>query len=268
MNLTEYEIRKKYRYSKLSYVFDVYMECEYRANLTEDEYEGLLPGEFRFDYISWAMRLGFSKYQIESAIKELVKTGVISQTFKGVKGNQSKYFLTRFNQKNFQKNEEKNNQKNKVLKIEGLRDINQKNNQKNNQKKNLQSSQYNNLNIESNNNTIYKYIVSSTEVQRIISEWNSLGLNKVVSINPGTNRYKSLKARINEYGENNIISAIKNINNSSFLKGQNKNNWIITFDWLIKPNNFSKVLEGNYTDIKNKETESSKKIDIYDFISK
>ena len=28
------------------------MECEYRANLTQEEYEGLLPGEFRFDYES------------------------------------------------------------------------------------------------------------------------------------------------------------------------------------------------------------------------
>lgn len=103
------------------------------------------------------------------------------------------------------------------------------------------------------NNTISKDIVRSTKVQQIIDEWNSLGLNKVVSINPGTNRHKSLNARIKEYGEDSIINAIKNINNSSFLKGQNKTNWIITFDWLIKPNNFIKVLEGNYDDIKSKE---------------
>ena len=61
-----------------------------------------------------------------------------------------------------------------------------------------------------------------------------------------------MNARIKEYGEDSIINAIKNINNSSFLKGQNKNNWVITFDWLIKTNNFIKVLEGNYDDIKSK----------------
>ena len=38
------------------------------------------------------------------------------------------------------------------------------------------------------------------------------------------------------------------IKESSFLKGQNNKNWTITFDWLIKPSNFIKVLEGNYTD--------------------
>ena len=80
-----------------------------------------------------------------------------------------------------------------------------------------------------------------------------------------------MNARIKEYGEESIINAIKNINNSSFLKGQNKNNWVITFDWLIKPNNFIKVLEGNYDDVKPKiehkevqgKTIEKKLIDLY-----
>ncbi|EOU1153728.1 hypothetical protein C4D51_01240 [Clostridium perfringens] len=98
------------------------------------------------------------------------------------------------------------------------------------------------------NNNISKDILCSTHVQRVIEEWNSIGLQKIISINAGTNRYKSLKARINEYGIENVIKAIKNINESSFLKGQNNRNWIVNFDWLVKPNNFIKVLEGNYKD--------------------
>ena len=97
-------------------------------------------------------------------------------------------------------------------------------------------------------NNISKDILCSTHVQRVIEEWNSIGLQKIISINAGTNRYKSLKARINEYGIENFIKAIKNINESSFLKGQNNRNWIVNFDWLVKPNNFIKVLEGNYKD--------------------
>lgn len=118
------------------------------------------------------------------------------------------------------------------------------------------------------NNTISKDIVCSTKVQLIIDEWNSLGLNKVISINPKTNRSKLLNSRVKEYGEDSVINAIRNINNSSFLKGQNKNNWVITFDWLIKPNNFIKVLEGNYDDIKNKVVENNKTIDISSYITK
>lgn len=98
------------------------------------------------------------------------------------------------------------------------------------------------------NNTISKDIVSSTKVQPIIDSWNSLGLQKLVAINPNTNRYRLLNARIKEYGLDTVLQAIENIRYSSFLKGQNNKNWTITFDWLIKPNNFTKVLEGNYRD--------------------
>lgn len=98
------------------------------------------------------------------------------------------------------------------------------------------------------NNTISKDIVSSTKVQPIIDSWNSLGLQKLVAINPSTNRYRLLNARIKEYGLDKVLDAIENIRYSSFLKGQNNKNWTITFDWLIKPNNFTKVLEENYRD--------------------
>lgn len=97
-------------------------------------------------------------------------------------------------------------------------------------------------------NTISKDIVSSTKVQleEIITVWNELGLQKIISIKSGTNRYKLLHARIKEYGYEKVIEGIRKINESSFLKGQNNKSWTISFDWFIKPNNFIKVIEGNY----------------------
>lgn len=97
------------------------------------------------------------------------------------------------------------------------------------------------------NNSISKDILSSTKVQLIIEKWNKLNLQKLISIKTGTTRYKLLKSRANEYGIDSIFQAIENVSKSNFLKGQNDRGWIITFDWLIKPNNFIKVLEGNYT---------------------
>lgn len=84
------------------------------------------------------------------------------------------------------------------------------------------------------------------DIEKYITAWNSLELNKLVSIK--NKRLSSLKARVAEYGENKVLEAIGNINNSNFLKGNNKKNWKITFDWFLKPNNFVKVLEGNYDD--------------------
>lgn len=80
----------------------------------------------------------------------------------------------------------------------------------------------------------------------IIDKWNSLILARVINIKG--NRLKILNARLKEYGETEVLRALDNISLSSFLKGQNSKGWIITFDWFINPNNFIKVLEGNYTD--------------------
>ena len=55
-----------------------------------------------------------------------------------------------------------------------------------------------------------------------------------------------LKGRIREYGMDDLLKAMDNIRHSDFLRGENKNSWMITFDWFVKPNNFLKVLEGNY----------------------
>ena len=105
--------------------------------------------------------------------------------------------------------------------------------------------------------------VSSNKLQPVIDTWNSLKLNKLISINPGTNRYKLLQARIKEFGIDNVIQAIKNIKDSKFLVGQNNRGWVVTFDWLIKPNNFIKVLEGNYADKEIKE--AGKKLKFTDY---
>ena len=87
-----------------------------------------------------------------------------------------------------------------------------------------------------------------TDFSSIIAEWNVLGLTKVSEIRPYSERYRSLTARISEYGEDKVVEAIHKVSESSFLKGENNKGWQITFDWFVKPNNFIKVLEGNYDD--------------------
>ena len=86
------------------------------------------------------------------------------------------------------------------------------------------------------------------DIDLVIKEWNKLGLQNLRAINSNTKRHTMLKARIEEYSLDEVIQAIQSISKSSFLKGQNPRNWTITFDWLVKPNNFLKVIEGNYLD--------------------
>jgi len=55
-----------------------------------------------------------------------------------------------------------------------------------------------------------------------------------------------INARIKTYGKETFAKMIQMALNSDFLKGQNKNGWRASFDWLIKPTNFEKVISGNY----------------------
>ena len=53
-------------------------------------------------------------------------------------------------------------------------------------------------------------------------------------------------AAVEDAGIDAVLSAIEKIRASPFLKGANRKNWVVTFEWFVRPNNFPKVLEGNY----------------------
>ena len=100
-----------------------------------------------------------------------------------------------------------------------------------------------------NNLIVSKDTIRQTDVQRTIDEWNTLeefGITPVKRMTP--KREQAVKARIRQNHMDDILEAIENIRHSSFLQGQNKNGWMVTFDWFLKPGNFAKVFEGQYAD--------------------
>lgn len=58
----------------------------------------------------------------------------------------------------------------------------------------------------------------------------------------GQKRKQSIKARIAQYGKNEFASAIRRVAASKYLHEQT---WF-NFDWFIRPNNFEKIISGNY----------------------
>ena len=102
--------------------------------------------------------------------------------------------------------------------------------------------------IQSTNNTHEKH----QQIREVVEAWNDMcmatGLKEISRLSSGSNRYKWISARIKEHGLEAVIQAIDNIKNSTFLQGDNKNGWTITFDWFARPNNFPKVYEGQYND--------------------
>ena len=59
-------------------------------------------------------------------------------------------------------------------------------------------------------------------------------------------RKRLLDARCKEYGKESVANVIKKAAASSFLNGSASEKFVATFDWLIRPSNFLKTLEGNY----------------------
>lgn len=102
------------------------------------------------------------------------------------------------------------------------------------------------------NKNIFNNLSNDKLFVLLIEKWNELPdtISKISTLKKDTQRYKMLSQRINEYGSDKILEAIDKIKQSSFLLGQNKSGWTITFEWFVRPNNFVKVLEGNYIDKK------------------
>lgn len=85
-----------------------------------------------------------------------------------------------------------------------------------------------------------------TDYQAVLDAFHDLcpSLPKVLKLSDS--RKKAIKARLNDFGLEEIKRAFALTEKSDFLKGANANGWQAGFDWLMKPANLTKVLEGNY----------------------
>lgn len=91
-----------------------------------------------------------------------------------------------------------------------------------------------------------KDLVKPGDVQKVVDEWNKLqqfGIQPIARMT--ARRTQMLKARIREYGMNKVMEALKNVQNSDFLMGK-KTDFMINFEWFVKPNNFLKIIENKY----------------------
>jgi hypothetical protein len=79
--------------------------------------------------------------------------------------------------------------------------------------------------------------------------WNRFaevhGLAKILGIEPGSAREKSLMARLRDpkFDFEKVLIAI---HEQPFLSGDNDRGWLIYFDWILGPKNLTKVMERSY----------------------
>ena len=93
------------------------------------------------------------------------------------------------------------------------------------------------------------------EIEIIMLQWNEFAekydLAQIKGIEKKSQRHSSLNARMKNKGFD-FSLLLTLIENSPFLIGQTKENFRVFFDWIIKPSNYQKIIEGNYLDRKKK----------------
>ena len=103
--------------------------------------------------------------------------------------------------------------------------------------------------IDIYNNNIFiteKSETKKTNYQQIVDKYNSIckSLPKVKKLSDA--RKKSIKARLNKYSFDEIITVFEKAEASRHLTGDNNYNWRADFDWLMSDKNMAKVFDGKY----------------------
>ena len=94
------------------------------------------------------------------------------------------------------------------------------------------------------NDNVIDNDIKKKEIEEIFNFFNTTSFAKIQKV---TNIRKShIGARIKEFSYNDVITVITKADKSDFLHGKNKNKWTANFDWIINPQNFIKIMEGNY----------------------
>lgn len=93
-------------------------------------------------------------------------------------------------------------------------------------------------------------VVGTSKAEEVCSYFNKKvngnGMPLVRALTP--KRKAAIDARVREYGVDKVVLMIDKAASSAFLNGSS--GWMASFDWIMRPNNFIKVLEGNYDDRK------------------
>lgn len=77
---------------------------------------------------------------------------------------------------------------------------------------------------------------------KVAEHHSTIGIVKTIT----EQRKGSILSRARENGKDALKIVVDKAVASDFLNGKNKKSWQATFDWLMRPTNFVKVLEGNY----------------------
>lgn len=113
--------------------------------------------------------------------------------------------------------------------------------------KNIRINKEENIIINNNIKEESQTTVNFVEIREFFNRtMNGRMIPKIKTID---DRRKSwIMARLKTFSLDDLYEAFTKASESTFLNGDNQRGFIATFDWIVRPTNFPKILEGNYDD--------------------
>ena len=88
-------------------------------------------------------------------------------------------------------------------------------------------------------------------IEALVAKWNSYAdrgsIPTIRSVSVDSKTGKSVLARVNEHGIEEVVEVMDMVFRSNYLRGF-KNGWCAKFDWIFLPTNYEKILNGNYNE--------------------
>lgn len=81
-------------------------------------------------------------------------------------------------------------------------------------------------------------------INEVIAAYNAAAVRKIEILS--VSQKGAVINAVKEYGIERLKQCISLAGESDFLNGKNSKGWVANFDWLIRPENIAKVLNGNY----------------------
>lgn len=210
-----------------------------RANYINAAWKGIIinRGQLVTSRQTLSFETGLTEKVVRRCLKVLVRTGEIS-----IKTTNQYTLITICNYSEYQ-----------AVKSEGNNGMASKGPRKDQRKATNKEREENNkseFSLRSNSSSVQAPTISDDKIdhQAFMDFFNKEMADKAIPriIQMNKSRKGMLNARVREYGKEAVAMVVRKAAASTWLNGGG--NYVASYDWLFKPNNFIKVLEGNYDD--------------------
>ena len=234
-----------------------------KANYEDKKWHGIVikRGQLVTSFTNLSAETGLSIQVVRSCLDKLQSTGEVN------KQSTSQYtIITVCKFADYQQVEESEQQTNNKPTTSEQQASNKRVTNNQQQHKNIRNKEIKNNNIDTNVSTSVE-TDPPIDFVGLLDFWNKTmeSANAVIpKIKSLSERRKGfIKARVREFNKRAVFEVISKAGTSDFLNGKNQRGWVADFDWIFRPNNFPKVLEGNYDNRPNTQINGNNRTSTY-----